>query len=163
MSIKLVAPAGTGGVVQGRSGVNYTVASDGTISNVQFLDVDGLLSSGWIYAVNRRGQYTTPGVPVAASASLFAGTTTLSAGNTITITQPDMGRQAQVVLIAGGGSTTTLTAGILSLVYTANDTTVQTDNLNFGALALGGTMTLSSSKGVEHLISGTVVGPVTGG
>lgn len=163
MAVKLIAPAGVGGIVQGRSGTVYTIAADGTISNVQSGDVDALMNAGFIWAVPRRAQYTTPGAPVAQGTAVIGASVSLVTGNTVSLTQPDMARQAVVVVNVGGGSTNTLTAGIVSLNYVANDSTTQIDNLNFGALLSGGTLTLSSSKGVEHLNSVTVVGPVAGG
>lgn len=163
MAIKLIAPAGTSGIVQGRSGTNYVVASDGTISNVVFSDVDGLMNAGWQVAANRHGIYSTPGAPAAANATVIAAAQTLLAGGaTLSISaQPDVPRQLQVLCITGG--TVTLSAGSVSLTYAANDGTTQTDVLNFGAALVSGTVTLSTSKGVERLNSWSPGATVTGG
>ena len=48
MGIKLIAPSGVGGVVMGRSGTNYVIGSDGTISNVNYSDAGPLIDSGFL-------------------------------------------------------------------------------------------------------------------
>jgi hypothetical protein len=159
MSIKLIAPAGVGGVVMGRSGTNYTIGSDGTISGVSFLDVDALMNDGFQWAVTAQRVYSTPGAPAIAAAAVTVASTGFSNGTLSIAAQPDVPRQLQAVVNAGAAS---LVAGQLALTYTANDSTTQTDTLNFGGIASSGTATLQTSKGVVHLTSAVVSG-VSGG
>jgi hypothetical protein len=162
MALKLIAPAGYGGIVQGRSGLNYTIAADGSISNVNWADADALISQGFLFAVSRHANALTQGAPAIANATVLMAAQTLVAGATLSISaQPDVPRQAQFLFITGG--TVTMSAGQITVNYAANDGTTQSDVLNAGASLVSGTVTLSTSKGVEHLNS-IVVGPtITGG
>lgn len=154
MAVKMIVPAGISGSVYGRSGLTYTVASDGTISNVNYADVGPLLEAGFLFAISRHNQWNVP-TPVAASAAVTVASTSLSAGNTLTIAaQPDVPRQLQAVI--NSGSATLSAGGNLQMVYTANDGTTQTDNLAFGGIAATSTQTLTTTKGVEHLTSAEV-------
>ena len=156
MAIKLIAPAGVGGVVQGRSGQNYAVAADGTISNVNFADAGPLIDSGFLFAVTAHKTYNTPGAPVAASAAATVTSTALTNGSLTVAAQPDVGRQLAVVINSGS---LTLSAGALAtLTYTANDGTTQVDALAPAGLAATSTATLNTTKGVLHLSSAVVSG-----
>jgi acyl dehydratase len=100
MSIKLIAPAGVGGVVMGRSGSNYVIASDGTIANVQPTDVDALMNDGFMWAVTAHRQFTFP-APVAAGAAVTVASTALSNGTLTIAAQPDVSRQLQAIINPG--------------------------------------------------------------
>jgi hypothetical protein len=162
MAIKLIAPAGVGGVVQGRSGTTYTIASDGTISSVSPLDVDALINDGFLFAIPRHNTAVIP-APVAASAGVTVASVALANGTLTVAAQPDVPRQLQIIVNPG---TTAISAGNLAMTYTANDGTAQVDNFSMvmAAGAAAGTIvtTLSTSKGVEHLAS-AVVTAMSGG
>lgn len=150
-TIKLLAPAP---FWQGQtySGASYTAGSDGII-NAASNDVPNLLQAGCNYAIQRHATYITPGGPATASATVTVTSVTIIAGSTTSLTiaaQPDMPRQ--LVALAYG----TMTAGLLTMTYTANDSTTQVD-----ALTIGGTfnpMTVTTTKGVVHLTSAVYSG-----
>jgi hypothetical protein len=154
--MKLIAPAVLGGVVNGRSGQNYVIGADGTISNVNALDVTALMNVGFQWAVTARKSYTTPGAPLAASAAVTVTSTALANGTLAVAAQPDQPRQLQVLINSGS---LTLSAGALaSLTYTANDGTTQTDVLAPAGLAATSIATLTTTKGVLHLTGAVVSG-----
>lgn len=157
--IKLLAPAP---YWQGQtfSTAQYTADQFGQIVAAA-IDVADLLKDGCQFEMTAHRTYNTPGPPVAPSSSIIINSQTLVAGATLTIAaQPDVPRQLQAVCTTGTG---TLTAGSVALNYAANDGTTQTDVLNFGAADVTGTVTLTTTKGVEHLNSAVVGSPVIGG
>ena len=101
MTIRLIAPAGLGGVINGRSGNNYVIGGDGTISGVNSLDVSALLQVGFQFAVTAHKAYTTPGAPLAASAAATVTSTALTNGSLTVAAQPDQSRQLAVVINSG--------------------------------------------------------------
>jgi hypothetical protein len=140
------------------SGATYTADSLGRISAASN-DVKDLLNAGCAYSNNAHRVYTTPGAPAAANSSAVINAQTLTANATLTIAaQPDVPRQ--LALVSGQG-TATLTAGIVTMSYLANDGTTQTDTFNLGTAATASAQTFTTSKGVEHLNS-AIVGPTTG-
>ena len=139
------------------SGNSYTASSLGLIS-ASSIDVKDLLNDGCTYAITRANTYTTPGAPAIANATITVSSATLTAGTLTIGAQPDVPRQLAAIVTAQSGST--LTSAGLTLVYTANDGTTQTDALAFG---LGTVGTVTTSKGVAHLTSATVAAVVGGG
>lgn len=133
------------------SGTTYVPDASGYLSSVDPRDVGLLLEAGFVFAGAAHRRVTIP-APVAAAAAVTVASTSLVAGASLSIAaQPDVPRQLQIVVNAGS---LTLVAGCnLAMNYNANDGTTQTDNLSFGGLAAAGTQTLTTTKGVEHLIS----------
>lgn len=157
-SVKLFAPASAGGSIQTpNSGVVF-VASDGTVS-VQAQDVAALIAAGFQFAVTAHRQYNTPGAPAIASANNIVSSVALSTGSLTIAAQPDVARQLAVVVNSG---TVSLSSGLVTLVYAANDGTTVTDSLGFATIVANNQQTLTTSKGVEHLISATTSAVVGG-
>lgn len=154
-TVRMFAPTGIGGLIQAPNGT-YVVGSDGVVT-VNAADAQFLIGLGFQYAVTQKFTYTTPGAPVAQSATVTTASGALSNG-TLAITQPDCNRQIQAIVFPG---TTSITAGTLTYVYTANDGTTQTDVLNLAmasqAAGVAGA-TLATTKGVERMTSMTVAG-----
>jgi hypothetical protein len=158
-TVRLFAPTGVGGLIQAPGG-NYPVLSDGTVT-VNAADVQYLMALGFEYAVIEHRVYTTAGAPVAQSTSQTVGSTSLTVGSLTIAAQPDTPRQLQAIVYPGGA----ITAGVLTLTYTANDGTTQVDALSLiMASQTAGTAgaTLATTKGVERIASAVVSG-LTGG
>ena len=146
-----------GGLVQGNFG-SYMPSSDGTYS-VDTRDVPALLAAGFIYMKQSVGAYTLPLAPAASAVTgVIIASGALSNGALSIAAQPDVMRP---VKIAVGTGTTAITAGTVTVVYTANDGTTQTDTLSL-ACALSSAVTQTLSKGVVTITSATVAG-VAGG
>jgi hypothetical protein len=154
----MFAPAGFGGSVQSMNSGTVFVQSNGTVS-INPADANDFIKLGFKFATTVHRSYNTPGAPAASSPSVTVSSTSLSAGpTTLTIAaQPDVPRQLAVLLNMTG----TLTAGSLGLTYTANDGTTQTDIFNFAGTVTSATQ--YTSKGVEHLTSGTIYASAAGG
>ena len=137
-SVKLFAPASAGGSIQTpNSGVVF-VASDGTVS-VQAQDVAALIAAGFQFAVTAHRQYNTPGAPAIASANNIVSSVALSTGSLTIAAQPDVARQLAVVVNSG---TVSLSSGLVTLVYAANDGTTVTDSLGFATIGTNATLAL---------------------
>jgi hypothetical protein len=149
----MFAPSGIGGLIQAPNGT-YTVASDGTIT-ANSADVQYLVSLGFEFAVIDHRFFVFPGAPAIKNATVTVSSVALTSGTLTIAAQPDVPRQLAVVLDPSG----TISAGTLTMVYTANDGTSQTDVLSLVATGL---TTLTTTKGVERLTSATVAG-VSGG
>jgi hypothetical protein len=159
-TVRMFAPAGSGGQIQAPNGTYY-VGADGTVT-VNAADAASLQALGYQFAVTEHKAYNFPGAPVAASATVTVSSTSLTAGSLTVAAQPDVPRQLQAVVFPG---TTPITAGILTFAYTANDGTAQTDALSLVMTSqVAGTAggTLATTKGVERL-SSVVVSGVSGG
>jgi hypothetical protein len=155
MTVQLIAPTPYA-QFQCYSGTRYTAGSDGII-NANVTDVGDLLRGGCSGAIARHSKYTTPGIPLAASATYIVTSVTLSAGSLTIAHQPDVPRQLQALVTTGTG---TLTAGGLTMTYTANDGTTQVDTFSF--VGLTGANTLTTSKGVERLTSAVLAASAGG-
>lgn len=156
MAIKMIGPAGSGGIVQGRSGTSYTVGSDGSISNVQAADVGPLLQAGWsLYGgISGKASFNSPLpadlISIKAAAAPANGAVTIAA-------QPPHARKLQVRIVDGG---THITAGSLVLVGTDQDGNAITETLS---LITAADLTQTSKWAYAKLTSGTVAGLVGGG
>ncbi len=155
MTIKLIAPAGQGGIIQGLSGNSYTIASDGSVS-VDNADVLALLRSGYSLFGTESGKasFNSPLpadlISVKAAAAPANGAITIAA-------QPAHARKLQVRIVDGG---THITAGTLTLVGTDQDGNAITEVLS---LITAVDVTLKTKWAYAHLTSGTVAGLVGGG
>jgi hypothetical protein len=152
MSIKMFAPAGAGGVVQGRSGNQYTIASDGTISGVDQTDVASLLSAGWtIFGINvAKASFNSP-LPADLVSVVNAAT---PANGAVTIAaQPPHPRKLQYRIVIGTTTTTAITAGTATIVYIDQDGNTITEVVSLIANA---SVTLKSKYACAKFVSGTI-------
>jgi hypothetical protein len=155
MTIKLIAPAGQGGIIMGASGVQYTIGSDGSVS-VNSADVLPLLRSGYSLFGTNSGKVSLNSplpadlISVKAAAAPVNGAITIAA-------QPAHARKLQVRIVDGG---THITAGTLTLVGTDQDGNAITETLS---LITAVDVTLKTKWAYAHLTSGTVAGLVGGG
>lgn len=145
-----------GGTIQGAYGT-YVPGSDGT-AEVDTRDVPVMLALGATFVASRGASYQTPVAPAAAATGQFIASAALSNGALSIANQPDVPRQAQVVIGAG---TSALTAGAVSIQYRANDGTTQTDTVS-AVVAASGVNTSFLTKGVCHILTAVVSG-VAGG
>ena len=147
---------GLSGVVQGNSGT-YVAASDGTFT-VNNGDIPAMLLLGMTYLRQASQSYNAPIAPLLATTGKFIASAALSVGTLSIANQPDVMRPAQVVMGAG---TTAITAGTVSVTYTANDGLARTDVLS-AVMAASATVTSYLTAGVCH-VSSAVVSTITGG
>jgi len=159
MAIKMIAPAGIGGLVQGSSGVSYTTASDGTISNVLSGDVISLLRAGWrLFSQDVKRCFISSPLP-ADLISTVAAVTPSNVALTIAA-QPPQPRKLQIRIVIGTTTTTAITAGNLALVGVDQDGNVVSENISLIANA---SVTLKSANAYASLTSATVSGYVASG
>lgn len=156
MSIKMIGPAGSGGIVQGRSGTSYTVASDGTISNVASLDVGSLLDAGWgLYGLySEKASFNSP---LPADLISIKAAAAPANGAIIIAAQPPHARKLQVRVVDGG---THITAGALVLVGVDQDGNAITETISLIGTA---DRTTVSKWAYAKLTSGTVSALAGGG
>lgn len=156
MTLKLIAPAGTVGIVQGRSGSSYTIASDGSISGVSATDAGPLLSYGWSLFGTVTKKVTIEAAKVADLISVKVAAA--PANGVITIAaQPPHARKFQVRIVDGG---THITAGTLTLVGTDIDGNAITEVIS---LITAADLTQKTANAYASLTTGTVAGLVGGG
>lgn len=153
---KLIAPSGSSpqAQVQGRSGLTYTVAADGTINNVNWQDVGPLLSAGWYFAtvLTHKVSLNSP-LPADLVSIKLAAT---PANGAISIAaQPPQARKLQVRTVLGTPGTTNITAGTLTLVGLDQDGNAITEVID---LTAGGAASLTQTTKYAYasLTSGTV-------
>ena len=152
-TVRMFAPSGVGGLIQAPNGT-YIVGSDGT-TTVNAADVQALQALGFQFAVSQHESYFTAAA-AAASATAVVSSVALSNGTLTIAAQPDVPRQLQAVVFPG---TLPITAGVLTMTYTAIDGTTQVDALSMvmGSQAAGTAGgTLQTTKGVEHLTSAVI-------
>jgi hypothetical protein len=165
-TVKMFAPAGSGGSIQTNNSGTVFVQSDGTVT-VNALDALTLIALGYQFAVSDHRCYSTPlwgssasvvaGMP-AANATIIAGSAALSNGSVTISAQPDVPRQLQFVVIPG---TSAITAGSLTVTYVGNDGQTHADALSL-VTAASTNSTITTTWGVETLTSAVVAG-LTGG
>ena len=99
-SIKMsIGSANLGSVIQGNSGT-YSVASDGTFS-ADTRDVASLLAVGCVYIQAVTKLYGQTPAVATATVGKFVASTALANGSFTVAAQPDVPRQAQVIVGAG--------------------------------------------------------------
>jgi hypothetical protein len=159
MSISMIAPPTLTGLVNGASGTNYTIGSDGTIAGVASQDVLALLRAGFRFVSGFVGktQFLAP-LP-ADLISIVAAVTPSNVALTIAA-QPPQARKLQIRVVIGTTTTTAITAGNLALVYTDQDGNAVTENISLIANA---SVTLKSKFACGALTSATVSGYVASG
>ena len=152
MSIEMIAPAGFGGTVNGRSGTNYTVGSDGTITGVNWQDVSPLLGAGFRFVSG----FITKAVflaPLPADLiSVVAAVTPSDVALTIAA-QPPHARKMQIRIVIGTTTTTAITAGNLVLVGQDQDGNAVTETIS---LIENASTTVKSKWAYSSLTSATV-------
>lgn len=148
----LLAPAGVTGLVQGRSGHNYTVGSDGTITNVDAADVGALVSAGWRYFFPAIGRASFSSPLPADLVSIVNAVTPSNVALTLAA-QPPHARKLQIRIIIGTTTTTAITAGNLALVGVDQDGNAVTENIS---LIQNASATVKSANAYAKLTSATV-------
>jgi hypothetical protein len=161
MTLKLIAPAGQGGIVQGRSGTSYTIGSDGTISNVQPSDVAPLLDAGYsLYGLNvNKASFNSP---LPADLVSVVNAATPANGAIVIAAQPPHARKLQYRIVLGTPGTTNITAGTMTAVYLDQDGNQITEVValnQFGAVS----GTAKSKFACSKFISGTIAGYAANG
>lgn len=156
VQLKLQPPSGIGGLIQGAYGT-YQPNTDGTYT-IDSRDAPPLLTLGWQYLPQYTLAYNTPVAPAAATTGEFVASAALSDGALTVANQPDVLRQANVVIGAG---TAAITAGEVTVVFIGNDGVTTTQNVS-AILASGAVSTNSLSKAIAH-ISSAYVGGLAGG
>jgi hypothetical protein len=159
MTIKMIAPAGTVGIVQGRSGTSYTVGSDRSISNVNNQDVLALLGAGWSLFGLVTGKVAIRAPRVADLIYVKAAATPANGAITIA-NQPDQARKLAVRIVIGTPTTTAITAGTLTLVGTDQDGNAITEVISLIATS---SKTVNTANAYASLTSGTVAGYAAAG
>jgi hypothetical protein len=159
MSIKLIAPAGVGGTVNGRSGTNYTIAADGTISNVQNGDVDPLMNDGFMWAVNFIGREFISSPLPADLISIVAAVTPSNVALTLAA-QPPHARKLQIRIVIGTTTTTAITAGSLAIVGFDQDNNPVSETIS---LIENASATVKSKWAYSQITSATVSGYAANG
>lgn len=159
MAIKMIAPAGVGGTVQGRAGLSYTVAADGTISNVAQGDVLPLIQAGWrLFSTIVDQAFLSSPLPSDLTTMVNAVTPSNVA---LTIAaQPPAARKLQVRIVIGTTTTTAITAGNLALVGVDQDGNAVTENIS---MIQNASATLKTANAYASLTSATVSGYVASG
>lgn len=151
----LIAPAGVAGIVQGRSGLSYTIGADGSIANVSQLDVLALIQSGWRVMLSQVKRVSVgcalPADLVSISAAAIATNRALTLA-----AQPVHARKLQVRQVI----VTAITAGILTIVGTNQDGAATSEVVSLIAAA---TQTLKTVNAYASITSATVTGLVGGG
>ena len=144
--------AGIGGLIRAQNGT-YPVPPSGLIT-VDSRDVPSLLAAGAFYTNQMAGMQNIPGAPAAATAGRIVASTSLANGTLSIANQPDVPRQVAARVDPG---TSAITAGTLTLVYTANTGAAYTDAISLIAAA-STPVTTSSALGVAVLTSAIVTG-----
>lgn len=151
MTIKLIAPSGQGGIIQGASGVQYVIASDGSVS-VNNADVLPLLRSGYaLYGAVSKSFFVEAALP-ADLVSIKAAATPANGAITIAA-QPPHARKFQIRVVIGTTTTTAITAGTLTLVGLDQDGNAVSEVISLVTTA---SVTLKSTYAYASLTSGTV-------
>lgn len=155
----LIAPVGITGIVQGRSGTNYTIGADGSITSVAGVDVLPLIQAGWNSALAlSRSHFIEAALP-ADLISIKAAATPAN-GAIVIAAQPPHPRKFQVRIVIGTTTTTAITAGTLTLVGKDQDGNAITEVISLIANA---SVTLKTTYAYASLTSGTVAGYVASG
>jgi hypothetical protein len=158
MAIKMIAPAGASGTIQGTS-TSYTIASDGTISNVNQADVLPLIRAGYrLFSTFVDRVFISSPLP-ADLVSIVAAVTPSNVALTIAA-QPPHPRKLQIRIVIGTTTTTAITAGNLALVGTDQDGNAVTENIS---LIENASATVKSANAYASLTSATVSGYVASG
>lgn len=152
------------GVTQayGKSGTLYVPDVNGRIT-VQSGDIVPLLDASLTGSQLVNQWYSTPTAPAVANATAQVASITMSNATLTVAAQPDISRPLQFKMGAG---TTPITAGVLTVSYTANDGSAQVDSFSLVSAAGGAattvTSTFNTTKGVSHLNSPVISGLVGG-
>lgn len=130
--VNLRAPAGAYGIIQGVSGLSYTVGSDGTITGVAQGDVLPLIRAGF-YLVNTEIRRVSVNAPVAADLTTTVNAVTPTNVALTLAAQPPHPRKLQMRIVIGTTTTTAITAGIATIVGIDQDGNAITETLSMVA------------------------------
>ena len=151
MSITMIAPAGMSGVVNGNA-ANYTIGSDGTITNVASGDVLALIRAGFrLFSTFVDRVFICSPLP-ADLISIVAAVTPSDVALTIAA-QPPHARKLQIRIVIGTTTTTAITAGTLTLVGVDQDNNAVTEVIS---LIENASATVKSAHAYAGLTSATV-------
>lgn len=126
-------------------------ASDGTVT-ILSSDIFPALALGMTFINLTTSWFETGHAPAAASATVTVANVAVANGALTIAAQPDYPRPLRAVMAPGAAA---VTAGTLTMTYTANDGTVVTDVFSL-ITPLSTTVTVTTSKAVAHLTSATV-------
>lgn len=155
-TVKLYSPIG-GPIQTLFSGTVAPSAIDGSIV-VNSQDVPFLLAAGCLYLDTLHPYYTPGFAPAAGSATLFLASTALTNTTFAIAAQVDVPRQGAIAVVPGAAA---ITAGTLTLTYTAHDGTTQVDTFSLVTPA-STTLNLVTTKGIEVMTSMVTAGVVGG-
>lgn len=131
--------------------------SQGSFSGIMPGDVVPLMNGG-AHVATLRARWINFGIVKAASAAAVVASAALSNGSLGAITQPDIPRQLQGVVIPGAAA---ITAGALTLVYNNTQGVASTDTISL-VTGSGVNLTFTTSQGCARLTSAIVAGLVGG-
>ena len=148
------------GGYDGLFGGIIAAAADGTIP-IDSRDLSNALAAGFVRARRATQTYSAAIAPAAALATAYASGVALANGALALAAVPEIMRQVVIAIIPGNLA---ITAGVLTVVYPANDGTVQTDVFSL-ITPLSTTLTVYLSKpavllttAVSAVVSGLVGG-----
>lgn len=146
-----------GTIIQGGSAPNLPVPVNGRITTSPAVAAQ-LIGIGAKYVGTQTRAQNLAAAPIAATAGRIVASTALANGTLTIANQPDIPRQAVVVVDPG---TSALTAGVLALAYLGNDGVNRTESIS---LAGPGTtiMSTTTSRGVQTVTSAIVTAVVGG-
>lgn len=155
-TVLVQAPAGTGSINAAQTGAVYTPDANG-----QFLcdplDIRFLVLNGFRICGNKTYWYSI--VPAAANVNAQFSSAALSNGTMAIAAQPDCMRPVKFIAFA---TSPAITAGLLTLTYTANDGSTIVDTFSL-VCALNSSINGTTSRGVSRMTSQIVTGLVGGG
>src|SRR6266446_6555138 len=156
-TVQLAGNNALGGVLRGNFGT-YQAASDGTFT-VDTRDAPAALAKGASYLGGVGSTYNfDAAAPLAATSGRLIASGALSNGSPSIANQPDVPRQAALIIGTGTGA---ITAGTIAVTYVGNDNVSGTDTLSLACPASSIT-TQFLSRGVAYISAATVAGLVGG-
>jgi hypothetical protein len=135
------------------NGGQVVPGADGT-ATVDTRDVPALLAAGAVY-VNQATAWQPITAPLAATAGRIVASTTLANGTLTIAHQPDVPRQASLIVAQGSVA---ISGGAVALAYTANDGTAQVDTAALNTVTASTGLTFTTTKGVLRMTSAIVTG-----
>ncbi len=157
-TIKLLAPAGVSGQINGVSAASYTIAADRSVT-VAALDVAALLAQGFVLFGTNVAKCSIK-APIAADLiSIVAAVTPSNVALTLAA-QPPHARKLQIRIVIGTTTTTAITAGNLAIVGVTIDGDAVSENIS---LIQNASATVKSQYAYASITSATVSGYAANG
>lgn len=140
-----------GTIIQGGSAPNIPVPANGRVTTSTRVAAQ-LVAAGANYLGTQLRSQNLQAPPVAATAGRIVASTALANGTLSIANQPDIPRQAVVVVDPG---TSAITAGVLALAYLGNDGVNRTESISL--VGPGTTiMSTTTSRGLQTVASAIV-------